>query len=164
MFRRENEGVHLQRCLHLHFLPIVTACKVSSLLQSFLGCSIANGSTEEAALKPERVRSHHTSSPASPATGVLSWGPERLCPTSLNPADPRQSSEKCSTRKKKRMFFSQDHNHTPVVVTKCVRQGNSDRVYICSGNATIRSKLMSFGSEGAIHISWKCGQQTKTDK
>lgn len=25
-------------------------------------------------------------------------------------------------------------------------------------------KLMSLGLEGAVHISWKCGQQTKTSK
>lgn len=64
MFTGEDGGLDLQRCPHLHFLPIVTACKANSLLEIFLGCSVANGSTEQAALKPEGVRSHHTPSSA----------------------------------------------------------------------------------------------------
>lgn len=113
VFRREDGGLDLQRCPHLHFLPIATACKESSLLQSCLGFTVANGSTEQAALKPEQGRSHHTSSSASLAIGVLTWGPESLCPTALNPADPRQSSEECSTRKKEDILFSgsQSHSH-----------------------------------------------------
>lgn len=75
-------------------------------LQSCLGCTVANGSTEQAALKPEQGRSHHTSSSASLAIGVLTWGPESLCSTALNPADPRQSSEKHSNRKKEDVLFS----------------------------------------------------------
>lgn len=53
MFRMEDGGLDLQRCPRLHFLPIATVCKASSLLEIFLGCSVANGSTEQAALKAE---------------------------------------------------------------------------------------------------------------
>lgn len=56
-----------------------------------------------------RVKSHHTPSSASPAAGVLPWGPEGLCPTALNPADPRQSSKKC--RKKEDVLFSGPQSH-----------------------------------------------------
>ena len=92
----QERGLDLQRYPHLHFLPILTACKPSSLLQSCLGCSVVNGLSYQPALKPGRVRSHHTSSSASPAIGVLTWGPESPWPTALNPADPRQSSDKPS--------------------------------------------------------------------
>lgn len=66
------------------------------------------------------------------------------------------------------MVSSLDHDRSPIFLTKWLWQESRDiyaeGMHVCSANVIIRSKLMSFGYEGAIHISWKCCQQTKTDK